>query len=412
MNNNEAINYLLSKESRQYKRSFYDEFLKRVNFSFSLKSVHITGTNGKGSVATYLNNIYVNNGYKVGCYKSPFLYKINEMILVNNKPVSDEVIANYINKYHDLFEQYGLTQFEIMTFIAFTYFKDINVDVAIVEVGMGGLIDATNIFVPSLSIITSIGIDHTQYLGKTIEEIATQKAGIIKENTPILLGFTTKEAENVVLNKSRQKHAQLYKAPKPTNIKVDDNGVSFLYNNEEEVHLKKQFALYESYNVSVVLTALKILQDKLPIDVEKTNVAIANTYQPARFSLVHKNPTIIIDGAHNPLAAMMLTNSLKAYTDEKPTIIYASFFDKDYTTQLNTYKFIANDIVLTTFAHPRAMKKVDFKNVDLTYVANHEELIKNLIKENKNKIFVITGSLAFASTVYKEFKEGLYDNEK
>ncbi len=411
MNKEEAIKYLLSKESRQYRRSFYDAFLKKVNFNFNKKAIHITGTNGKGSVATYLNNIFVENGYKCGCFKSPQLIEINEMILLNNEPVSDETLQHYVNKYYEDFEKFQLTQFEMMTFIALNFFIDNNVDIAIIEVGMGGLIDATNVFVPILSIITSIGMDHVQYLGHNIEEIAKQKAGIIKQNTPVLLGFTDFEAENVIKNECLQKSAELYFAPKPTNIYADEKGVRFLYNDKNIISLEKQHALYESYNVSIVLKALEILKPMFPVDKEKTMMAIGNTYQPARFSIVRKTPTVIIDGAHNPSAAKYLVKSIKLFTNKKVKLIFASFVDKNFKEQLNSYQDISSSIFLTTFPNSRAMGKNDFVNLAYPFFGKHDELIRSTIKSaNADDVILITGSLAFAGLVYNEFVEGEYND--
>ncbi len=412
MNKEEAIKYLLSKDSRLYQRSFYDAFLKKVNFSFNKKAIHITGTNGKGSVATYLNNIFVENGYKCGCFKSPQLLKINEMILLNNVPVTDEMLQHYVNKYYDDFEKYQLTQFEMMTFIAFNLFMDNNVDIAVIEVGMGGLIDATNVFNPILSIITSIGMDHLQYLGNNIEEIAEQKAGIIKKKTPVLLGFTNFEAENVVKNICVQKHAELHFAPKPTNIRADEEGVRFLYNGKNIISLEKQYALYESYNVSIVLKALEILKSSYSVNEEKTKTAISITSQPARFSIVRKNPTVIIDGAHNPSAAKYLAKSIKLFTNKKVKLIFASFADKNFKEQLKSYETISSSIFLTTFPNSRSMSKSDFEDLDYPFYEKYDELIRSTINgANTDDIILITGSLAFAGLVYNEFMKGKYNDQ-
>ena len=177
---------------KTYDRNNFDKFLKAVNFSFIVPSIHVTGTNGKGSTCNFLKSIYVKNGYKVGTFVSPFFIDTKDMIYLNENHISEEEILEIFNQYYDLFVEYELTTFEMQTFIALTYFKNINVDVAIIEVGMGGFIDATNIFTPSLSIISNIGLEHTSVLGRSLSEIAYNKAGIKKKKFRVWLVKFTK----------------------------------------------------------------------------------------------------------------------------------------------------------------------------------------------------------------------------
>ena len=190
-------NVIATRDGSDYQRDDFDAFLKKIKFSFNLPAIHIAGTNGKGSTANYLASIYKNSGYKVGLFTSPELYEVNEMIRINNEPISDSDLKDIILDKRKEIEKYELSTFEILTYVAFTYFQNQKCDICIIECGMGGEIDATNIFTPILSIITSVSLEHTAFLGKSISEIALNKAGIIKDQIPVLIGDLSEDATNV-----------------------------------------------------------------------------------------------------------------------------------------------------------------------------------------------------------------------
>ena len=179
-------NVMETRDGSDYQRDNYDEFLNKIKFSFNIPAIHVAGTNGKGSTATYIASIYQKQGYKVGLYTSPALYEINEMITVNGEQITDSDIEAIIKDKKKEILKFELSTFEITTYVAFAYFKQRNCDICVIECGMGGEVDATNIFTPVLSIITSISMEHTNFLGKSISEIALQKAGIIKEDIPVI----------------------------------------------------------------------------------------------------------------------------------------------------------------------------------------------------------------------------------
>ena len=184
-------------ERTDYQRDNFDTFLRKEKFSFVIPSVHVAGTNGKGSTTYYLSSILMKAGYKVGTFISPFFYKVNEMIKVNGQDISDDDLNRLYQEYEKAFKKYDLSPFEIETFLALTYFQKQSCDVCVVECGMGGEYDATNIFEPILSIITTIALEHTEVLGRTLSEIAAHKSGIIYENIPVLLGNIPEEALNM-----------------------------------------------------------------------------------------------------------------------------------------------------------------------------------------------------------------------
>ena len=171
MNINEINELFVERLIPKYSRSNYDKYVNDTHFNFNVPSIHITGTNGKGSVANFLNNIYIEKGLKVGLFISPWLNKVNEMISINNNQITDQEIESLFNELFPLFNQYQLTSFEMQTIMAYTYFVRNNVDLAIIEAGIGGYIDATNIINPLLSIITSVSLEHTSYLGRSVSEI-------------------------------------------------------------------------------------------------------------------------------------------------------------------------------------------------------------------------------------------------
>ena len=179
--------YLLSRKRETYQRDEFDFFLKKTRFNYDVPSIHVAGSNGKGSTSTYLSYIYASEGYKVGLFTSPYDVSPTEMMKINNKPIDSYRLEKYLLDNKKDFEKYGLSEFEIETYIAFKYFLDEKCDIAIIECGMGGEYDATNIFTPLLSIITSISLEHTSSLGRTISEIALHKAGIIKRERPVLI---------------------------------------------------------------------------------------------------------------------------------------------------------------------------------------------------------------------------------
>ena len=220
-----------------YQRDNFDDFLKKVNFKYNVPSIHIAGSNGKGSTANYLANIYRAYGLKVGLFTSPALNKVNEMININGNDISDDDFIKAINENEKLFKKYSLSPFEIQTYIALNYFQKQGVDLAIIECGMGGEIDATNIFNPIASIITSISLEHTAYLGRSLCEIAYQKAGIIKEEVPVITGILEEEAINTIVEVTKEKKCALRSSVEPANVVYSNYGYTFNYMTYKDLHI-------------------------------------------------------------------------------------------------------------------------------------------------------------------------------
>ena len=203
--------YFTVRNRDTYEREEFDNFLKKEKFVFNVPSIHIAGSNGKGSTAYYLSYIYTLNGYKTALFTSPYYQSPVEMIKINNQNIPEEKFEKYLNEYKKLFDKYDLSEFEIEAFIALKYFQDEKCDIAIIECGMGGEYDATNIFTPILSIITSISLEHTNALGRSLSEIALHKAGIIKEEAPVLIDKEmNEEALLTITNVAKENRSKIY----------------------------------------------------------------------------------------------------------------------------------------------------------------------------------------------------------
>ncbi|MEK6869330.1 MAG: folylpolyglutamate synthase/dihydrofolate synthase family protein, partial [Nanoarchaeota archaeon] len=258
-----------------------ESLLKKLgNPEKKLRCIHVAGTNGKGSVCAMISSILTGAGYKVGLYTSPHLKKFNERIRINNKLISDKDIVKYYLK----IKKYVTNQsfFEITTAMAFLYFADKKVDFAVLEVGLGGRLDATNVVTPLVSIITNIGLEHTKYLGNTIKKVAYEKAGIIKNNVPVVTA-----AEGIALAAikkiSNERNSRLYIANKK--------------NANYRIGLKGEF---QKLNAAMAIKAIGILKNNYGVKIKKSNVkkGLLNAKWPGRFQFLEKN--ILVDCAHNP----------------------------------------------------------------------------------------------------------------
>lgn len=392
-----------------YHRENLDAFLESLHFIYKTPSIHIAGTNGKGSTSSYIASIYAANGYKVGLYKSPFLFVPNEMISINGTNISDDDFMAIFNRYKKQIEKFDLSAFEIQTFVALTYFDEQKCDIAIIECGMGGEVDATNVFTPILSIITTISLEHTDYLGCSISEIAEQKGGIIKEEIPVLIGELSEDALTVIANIAKENNSRLCVMSHYVNKQYSDSGYSFNYNEFLNAHIRSR-ADSSVTDACMALEAVSIVREQFPIDVEKSKQGLAEVYMECRMDVVKEEPIVIIDGAHNPEAMKKLCDaSLYSVTKNKPLhVIFACFRDKNLGNMLSYLGAITDDLTITTFDNPRARTEEEYFlfAADYPFVENAEELIKSKIAEFPEDAILITGSLAFAAYAKKLFLEG------
>ena len=397
------IEEIASRNRLEYQRDNFDAFLKKVGFHYDIPSIHVTGTNGKGSTCNYLNNIYIASGRKVGLFISPMNYSLCDMIRINNEYIPEKEVEAIYKLYEKFINKYELSAFEITTFIALTYFEKEKVDIAIIECGMGGEIDATNIFTSILSIITSVSVEHTNALGVSVSEIALHKSGIIKEKKPVLVGNIKGDALDVIINKARYFKAELHSVRTSNNELLVEDGYCFGYPPYSNLKIKS-LAQSSVCDACIAIEATNILQESFPVNEDAIKNGLYTDPLVGRFEIHKGNPTIIIDGAHNPEAINKLRLDIDNLSLGKPIhIVFACFKDKNITSMLPEIALLG-DLNLTTFNHPRARERDDYFLYleDYKFFDDHIELIKSLKEQYPDDVILVAGSLAFAALVHKE----------
>ena len=390
-----------------YQRDNFDAFLHKVGFKYTVPSIHVTGTNGKGSVCYYLNNIYIKSGRKVGLFNSPCSKDIIDMIKINNEDISLDKVEKIFNENKKLFDKFDLSSFEIITFIAFNYFQNENVDIAIIECGMGGEVDATNIFDPILSIITNVSSEHTAFLGVSISEIALHKAGIIKSGVPVLIGDIQGDALDVIVERAKDLESKIYKVDHFHQDLPSKTGYSFSYRPFGEVKISS-LSKSSIEDACIALEAINILRNQYPVSDENVKESLYCKQLPARFEIFEGKPMMIVDGAHNPAAIIKLRNDIETVIHTAPIhVVFACFKDKNITVMLPEIALLG-DLSLTTFDHVRARAEEDYFLYleDYKFYGDHIALIKDLKEKYPDDVIVITGSLAFANLVREEIING------
>ena len=306
----------------------------------SINYIHVAGTNGKGSVIEMLNSVFIKSNLKVGKFISPHLCCYNERISINGKNIKDKQIKKIYDKIKPIIAEENMTisYFEFFTLIALLYFYEEKVDIAVIETGLGGLYDSTNIIHPLISVITTIGYDHTHILGNTLEKIALQKAGIIKEKSSVVY---TKQAPNInkiIINTCNNKKATLHMVEKCQikDIKVIQEKETFSYKDYNNIKInlkgKKQIE-----NACLVLECCDILKEKgYQITTDAIREGLESVIHPARFELICSNPQIIFDGGHNEQAIKNLKSTIDTYYKNNPKIYVITLLKtKDYKKVLN-----------------------------------------------------------------------------
>ncbi len=324
-----------------------------------LKAFHIAGSNGKGSTAAFTASILHECGNKVGLYTSPHFIKFNERIMINDIQVDDETIAEFISKHEKYIFEHGLTFFEVTTALAFNYFHDNKVDYAVIETGLGGRLDATNVFNALGVIITSISLEHTNILGTTIKEIAGEKAAIIKNHNKVFTGNLPDEAQSVFEEKCEETKSELYRISDYVNEKP---GVLELYTEEIELDEWKMplRGSYQKYNAALAaLVVSKVLDTKDTRKIEKgiKNV-IVNTGFQGRYELYNKKPDIIFDSAHNPEGVDSFISEFSKGSKEynERILIYGAMNDKNALEIFKKLKKVFSKIFITEINNERSFK--------------------------------------------------------
>lgn len=416
MNYEEAREYLdqVSKGGSVLGLDNMRELLKRLgNPQDSLKFVHISGTNGKGSVLAYLSTVFKEAGYRTGRYISPTLFSYREKIQVNEKFIGREDLSRLTEKIKAAAEEMqncaagDPTIFEIETALAFLYFVEQKCDIVILETGLGGALDATNVITtPVMEVIASISMDHMEFLGDTLGKIAYQKAGIIKPDTSVVSAMQQPEAMEVICNVCRERDCT-FQAVDPEQIKdisYGYEGQSFSYKNWENIKISLMGS-YQIKNAALALEAINALR-KLGYDLKDRAVyqGMKKAVWKGRFTLISKDPVILMDGAHNPAAAEELVRSLKLYyAGKKFYYIFGMFRDKDYAQVIRLTAPMAEHIItVQTPGNPRALPAAELKEAvaevnPSVEAAESLHMAVNQVMEriDSDSVVVIFGSLSF-----------------
>ena len=368
-------------------------------------TVHIVGTNGKGSTTSYLQNILTKSGYQVGTFTSPYITRFNERISINGTEIPDKDLISLVAKaqvlLNDLEEHTDFdrpTEFELVTLLMFLYFDLKQVDMAIIEAGIGGRLDSTNVLSPELVICTSIGFDHTETLGDSLLDIANHKAGVMRENTPILLGRVSTEVEHFFNQKSHDLQAPLAIIDREIQLlSKDDQTIQISYDHWESPNLKlPMLGQHQENNAGLAVTAAHLLAQTFPKITDKSiQEGIEETHWPGRSEWIGNN--IYLDGAHNPQGIASLKQVLKDnFANRRVHILFAGLRRKPLADLLEELKDY--DITVTSFDFFEALPLDDYPK-DFKRVADYRDWLAQAESANSDDLFVVTGSLYFISAV-------------
>jgi len=420
MNYQETIDFLfnsLPMFQRQGKAAYksnldnsiaFDNYLKKPHQSF--KTIHIAGTNGKGSSSHMLASILQEAGYKVGLYTSPHLKDFRERIRINGEMVSEAFVITFIENIKRFIAEYQPSFFEMTVFMAFEYFKEQKVDVAVIETGMGGRLDSTNLITPLVSVITNISLDHTQFLGDTLEKIAVEKAGIIKEQIPVVVGEFNKEYDSVFINKAREKTTTCEFANQELSISyalksLNQTQAFDVYKGDKKVYEQIELDLlgnYQQKNVLTVLSAIEQLQTSLTINKEHIYAGlknvVKNTQLLGRWQTIGNNPQIICDTGHNEAGIQLILEQIKQTAFKDLHIVWGMVNDKSIDRIMALLP--KNAIYYFTKASiPRALNEDDLYKIAQKYDLNgrrfktvQEALKASKQSANQNDMIFIGGS--------------------
>lgn len=377
----------------------------------SLQVVHLAGTNGKGSTLSFIDSICQAHSLTVGKFMSPCILDVHDQIQINGVPITEQELDCIF----ELFSYSGLsgmlTDFELLTCAAFKHFERKNVDIALIETGMGGLYDSTNVVTPIVSIITSVALEHTNFLGNTIAQIASHKAGIIKERRPVIVGKLPDEAYNVVRQTAQTVQAPLYIYNEHFTITGDASAETY-YNNLKQIEFKSlQRGLigeHQRINAGVAITAFIEVAKVLNVDADERSIkhALKTTAVPGRFEEVL--PNVFFDGAHNPASVQALVQTVKTYYPKtRVEVILGMLKDKDVQEVLQVIEPIASKIQFIDIPNERALSATQFFEL-----SNHDnkEIVQDALSTifapvPENTIRIVTGSLYLLANLRAKIKK-------
>lgn len=381
--------------------------------------VHVAGTNGKGSTIAFMQEILKSAEYQVGAFTSPYLESFNERITMNGEPITDDEIielANAIKPVVDELEKTDLgapTEFETITAMMFYYFGKVNVpDIVLLETGLGGKWDSTNIISPLLSIITSIGHDHMNILGDSLQEIAEQKAGIIKNGVPVISAVGQQEALEVIERHAKEKKAKHYLLNKDFQVGgTEPFFVRTPFKQYDNLSIQMKGA-HQIQNAALSVMAIDYLRVYYSFLIEDHHIqnGLDRTFWKGRFEEIKEKPKVILDGAHNPEGIAALKETVRAnFPNQNIVVLFSCMRDKPYSWMIEQITAFADKIVFTTFDFPRAASAKELydacqwpkKEFADDWLAAYENTLKTM---DDNAVMIITGSLYFIGEVRKQLK--------
>ncbi|MEB6195890.1 bifunctional folylpolyglutamate synthase/dihydrofolate synthase [Mammaliicoccus sciuri] len=382
-----------------------------------IQAVHVVGTNGKGSTVSYLREALVANNYEIGTFTSPFIVTFNERISINGTPITDDELVELVQIVKPISERLEsetdlgpATEFEIITLMMFVYFGTVHpVDFVIIEAGLGALNDSTNVFQPIMTVLTSIGLDHTNVLGDTYMDIAREKAGVIKPSVPLVYAIKPKDALHFVREVVEKNYNKGLELDRDFHVLSDDTEFTYRYGSYELENIQlKMIGQHQHENAALAITTLIEMYQRGMIQLNFNTMidAIEHTTWSGRIEKVQEQPLILIDGAHNKESIDALVDTLKQYySDKKIDVLFAAIDGKPIGKMMNSIEEIANRFYVTTFDFPKALP------IDAVYdylEHHHIEKVQDypqFIEQYDGELLVVTGSLYFISEVRKLFKD-------
>lgn len=434
------IDFSLTKQQRYSEEVFnldrMRQFMHRLgNPQNTYNTIHVAGTKGKGSISAMIASVLVSAGYQTGFYSSPHMLDYTERIQVNGISIEQDDFLKIVNEMYPVIQEVqGLTTFEITTGIAFQHFMKRKVDFGVIEVGLGGRLDATNIIIPEISVIASISLDHTAILGDTIEAIAAEKAGIIKKGVPVVVSPQKESVMQVFEEKSKEEDAPLYKNidlleyhSRTSTLETQKFTVSYpasIVEKEDDPdvqHIQIQLPLlgkHQMENAGTAFCALKILQNHgFKVSDKNIQDGLQNVSWPGRFEVLQQYPFVIIDAAHNYESSLRLIDTIQElFPSQKITLIFGASEDKDIKGMLRNFAQISKMVIFTKSTHPRAAEPEKMQQLirsplcDTIIIEDVQEALNFALKEAKDEeIIVASGSIFIAAAVretwFNRFKE-------
>lgn len=381
----------------------------------SFKAIHVTGTNGKGSTVAMLTSVLMAKGYNVGTFTSPYIECFNERIAFNTKPIDDDDLlkmANRVIEIYPILEENNFpkpTFFEFITLCAFCYFKSLNnLDYAVIEVGMGGRLDSTNVITPIVSIITNVALDHMQILGNTKEAILIEKLGIVKDNIPVVCGLKEENLKMIATNVANIHNSQIVfpKYSEVKNVECDLSDTCFTYQGQD--YQLSLLGFHQVENALLVIETFNLLKDDLKLSIQDLHNGLKNTKWVGRLEKINDDPVIYIDGGHNIDGISRITEFVKSLNIPNVRAVISISHDKELLPMIKMVDETFDEIIFTSYTYARSAKAEDLYNLSSS---KNKKCIENLdvavkyVLTNKKPITIFLGSLYLASEIRNKLKK-------